>query len=449
MSTNSATELAAVAATQSAVDAMAVVTLSPEKYAAEVYQPFKEKLAAAIDSVRTADYDIKTTAGMGVAVKLRALFRDLRIDADKERKSRKEPITKIGKLLESGFDQVEERITPLEDLFDYDIQVETKRKADEKAAKERAEAERVAGIRALIDAIRIQSVQAVGATSSELAVLLAQAAERVITEAEFATFAGEAQVALETVTQELQAMFDKTKAAEIEAAAVEAARIAAAAALEAQRVENARVAAEQARIANEQAIEARRLADLAAAQEREAADRAAREAANLQAERDAQEAAARAQQAEIDRATAARQAELDAQAAQIAADRQRLVDEQAAAAAAALEGPHAEALIDNAQFDADREIAKALDDDDAIQAAADERHDATHVRIEMTGTQFLMSATGPVFTAFADAPLDEDVTDREIIEDLMAAFGMDWLATIDRLQAIDFAAMRELGGVVA
>lgn len=354
-----------VAVAQSAVDAMAVVTLSPEKYAAEVYQPFKGQLAAAIDSVRAVDYDITTTAGMASAVKCRALFRDMRVAADKERKARKEPITKIGKLLESGFDQFEERITPLEEMFDADIKAEEGRKEAEKAAKIKAERERTEAIADAIAGLREDEADAIRIckTAESVRETLAYCIARPVTVEIFQERHAEAMKIHAEVVRAICVVLAEREESEAAAAdaeqarLAEIARIAAArveherlaaierAALAEQRAENERIASEHAaerkRIEAEHAEERRRLVALHAEQEAAAAALAEKAAASLRADREAQEKAA-----------ADAQAVLAAEAQRLADERQAFEDEKSAVAAAAQkEADHAEALAMNSAHD--------------------------------------------------------------------------------------------------
>jgi colicin import membrane protein len=195
VNTTNKTEMTEVAvAAQSAIDAMAVVTLSPEKYAAEVYQPFNDQLTTAIDSLRNVEYDIQTTAGMAIAVKCRALPRDIRVAADKERKARKAPLNQIGKLLESGFDQIEARTTPLEELFDADIKAEEARKEADRAAKIAAERARRDHIEDMVAAIRECATDAVNLckTAFDVQKMHDHLAPREITAAEFQEYFDEA-----------------------------------------------------------------------------------------------------------------------------------------------------------------------------------------------------------------------------------------------------------------
>jgi hypothetical protein len=291
------TELAKVADT-SQVGALALISLSPEKYTKEVYQPFNDQLATAIDSVRTVEYDIKTTVGMAVAIKCRALFRDMRVAADKERKSRKEPITKIGKLLESGFDQVEERITPLEELFDADIKGEETRKEAEKAAKIAAERARSDAIKARIDAISSLPLSAVGKSAEEISAMIFSLVnvsldgyEEFIDAAKDARFEALDQLAKAETAQrnvEFQAEAQRQQLAGEKADREE---------------EAARLAAERLAIEQERAA----MAAHAAEQERIA-----------KAERDAAQAELKAQQDKFAAEQAERQRQMDEQAAELA-----------------------------------------------------------------------------------------------------------------------------------
>lgn len=327
MNTATNTELAEVAKTQTAIDAMAVVTLSPENYAAEVYQPFKTKLADAIDSVKTINYDITTTSGMAVAVRARALFRDMRVAADKERVVRKAPITKIGKLLESGFDQVEERIKPLELMFDADIAAETERKEAERAAKVLAERHRTEAIEARIQAIRNAPLAVVGKTSDEILAARDAVRDTIISEELF----GE-QAFRDKAMQARTDAFNALEAAHAAAVELEAA---ARAAEQERQAEAARIAAEREELAQLRA--------------------AAAETARLNKVESDRVAA---EQAERERVQAETKRQLEAQQAAIAADRQALEAEKAAETARVQrDADHAEALVINDEITAARAAA--------------------------------------------------------------------------------------------
>ncbi len=431
MNANTKTEQSALVEQLDAskVNALALITLSPEKFTAEVYQPFKDQLSSAIDSVRTVEYDITTTAGMAVAVKWRATFRDLRVAADKEKKARKAPITKIGKLLESGFDEVEERATPLEDLFDADIKAEEQRKEDLKAAKIAAERARMDAIDSKISVLAMMPVLHAQSSAEELADIITQfdgwAPDPLVYEEESERAASTVAASLVTLRDLLTArqQSEAAEAKRIADAAAEAERIAA------EKVEMARQRAENERIANEQAAERQRLAAIADAQEKAAAKLREEAAANLKAEQEAQAKVAAGVKAQLE----AQQAAIAEQSRKLAAQQAAADARDAAALAAAQdakrrEDDHGPALLMNAEFDAACVAAERVERE-RLQAMTEQAVEDSH--IPTSDLEALMDSA------------DEGVSDNEIIVLVMEVFVMDRGAAIDRLQAIDFVTARE------
>jgi len=281
-----------------------IITIDPATYVAAVYQPFRDKLDAAKAAADAAEYDITTTAGMEVAKKHRAVFRDeFRLAIEAARTERKAPILEIGRLIDSKAKEITAEVAPYEKRFDDAIKGEEQRKATEKAAKETAERERVAAIRARIARLQQLPVECVGLDAEQIAAKLRAVEAAAIDEA-FAEFKGEAELARDAVVEKLTTMH----------------RAAVAAAEEAQRL-----AAERAELERRQREEEERLA----------AERAAQDA-RLKAEREAQErelAEQRAKQAEADRiAREAREAE-ERRLAEQRAELQRQQDEINAARA--------------------------------------------------------------------------------------------------------------------
>lgn len=409
----------------SEVDALALVTLSPEKYAAAVYQPFKAKLATAIEAMRTVDYDITTTAGMATAIKARATFRDLRVAADKERKARKEPITKVGKLLESGYDDVEALIVPLETLFDGDIKAEEQRKEDVKAAKIAEERARVEAIQGRIQLLAHLAVRYASASAAELAEVITEY-DGWAPDAAFEEFAEKAQQTVALSLMALRDLLTSRQQMEQRAAQAEADRLAAEARMETERLALATQKAENDRLAAEMAAERQRLADEAAAQQ-----------AAAKAHQDAMEAQAQAERAAATARTAQIQAELDEQRSElaekaraIAAQQEayqqvRAAEQQAAADARQREEDHPVALAMNEEFDLLR--AEQL----AAQSAPTQLDDELDTLLD---------------AADASAPLLNlpPISDNEIIERVASFFGLDYLEAVDRLEEIDFEAAREV-----
>jgi len=249
-----------------------LITIDPARYVDLVFEPFAKRLADAKALALTTTYDVKTTAGMATAVKIRATFRDIRVESEKARKVRKAPILEIGKLLDSRQKEIEAEIEPLESAPDVAIKAEEVRKEAAKAEAARIEAERQAAIQTMIDGIKYAPVRAAGKSSEEIATLKDAISETVIDHDTYGTRAGDAMMARSQATAALTEMFDAAVAAE--QAAAEAKRQA-----EADRVERERVAeanrAESARLAALAADIARKEQE---ARERQEAERAEQEA---------------------------------------------------------------------------------------------------------------------------------------------------------------------------
>lgn len=356
MTAETTQEIAALdTAAPNEVGALALITLKPEQYATEVFQPFRNRLLSAIDSVRNIDYDITTTKGMEAATKARRLMSDIRIDADKERKARKEPITKIGKLLESHYDAVEECVLPLQCLFDDDIKAEEKRKDEIRKEKERAEAARVQAIADRITSISKLAMKTARMTAAQIAEVIAEL-ELIEVDDSFAEFIPNARKAWDETKEALDATYKAASDAEAEK---ESQRIAAEEETRKAAKERAELEAmrkEQERIANEQAAERQRLANEAAAQEAIQAAQRKQAEENLRAEAEAHtreltrlaDERAQAHAAEMKKLAddrAAFEAEQQAARDKAAAEQKALDD------AAALEAAHIEALAMNVVFD--------------------------------------------------------------------------------------------------
>lgn len=361
-----------------------LITIEPEKYVALVFEPFSKRLDDAKTLAAAAEFDVTTTAGMAVAVKHRATFREIRVESEKVRKLRKAPILEIGKLLDSRQKEIEAEIEPFESRFDDVIKAEEKRKDDEKIAKALAESQRITAIRRRISDMQAIPSMLVGKSSETIAAAIESLEAVEITLEPFAEFAGEAQMVKAASVEKLGEMLTAQLA--IESAAAEAARQA-----EADRIERDRVAE-----ANR--IEAQRLADLAAEIERQAQAAREKQAEADRIAQDQREAADREAQAareEADRLAkerrAAAQKILDDQAAELkrqqdAADEAARVVREVAEAAAKLEADHAEGLIENAAIDALTKLAaEARQQEEQRLAAEAERQRRERVQFEMNG----------------------------------------------------------------
>jgi len=288
-----------------------LLTLKPDAYVAAVYQSFGERLAAAKLSASATDYDVKTTAGMKVAIDRRATLRAIRVEVEKARKERKAPILEIGKLLDTRAKELTAEIEPLEDAHDALIKAEEARKEAEKQARIEAEKQRVAAIHERIADLRAQAAACAGHSSADIAENLALVEAAEITVDIYAELAGQAQLAKDETIAKLRELHAATVAREEQAAREKAEREAEAARLKAERDELERMKAEQAerdRIAAEE--RERAAAEAKAARDaEEARQRAEREAheADMRRQREEQEAQLQAQRAELAR----QQAELD------------------------------------------------------------------------------------------------------------------------------------------
>lgn len=191
-----------------------IVTIEPEKYVAAVFQPFAKRVKAAIKAVEGLKYDITTTAGMDMAKEARALFRAIRIEANKERELRKAPIIAIGRLLDTRNSELAAQVAPYEDKFDADIKAEEKRKEDEKAARLKAEAERNAAIQERIDAIKNKPLEAITMTSAQVEDMVAGLLQLVPTAGDYGDRFVEAEALIITTAEQLRAMARDKKAGE-------------------------------------------------------------------------------------------------------------------------------------------------------------------------------------------------------------------------------------------
>lgn len=325
----------------------ALITIEPKKYVELVFEPFAKQYADAVDAVRDVAYDIKTTAGMAVAIKHRAVFRDIRVASEKARKIRKAPIIEIGKLLDSRQGEVEETTLPFETMFDEEIKAEEARKDAEKIAKAVAESARITAIRAKINEIKDCIVVGMGRSSDELESAISELESTEITLEEYGEFSGEAQAAQVDTATKLKVMLTAQLAHEAEAKrlqeereqlareraeAAERDRLAAVERAEQEakdRAERERVEAEQ-RAAQERAAAAMR-AEQQAHEARMAAERAEIQRAQDEINRQREEQERIAQEAtEAAEAEAARVAQVEAD--RIFAEQQRIADEQAAEA---------------------------------------------------------------------------------------------------------------------
>lgn len=253
---------------------------------------------------------INTPSGMKAAIASRAAWRAPRLAVEQVRKEAKAPVLALGRAIDALAADLTTKLLAGEQHYDAQIKAEEARKEAEKAAKAKAEAERVERHTVRIGEIAAIAVGAARCTAAQLADHIA-ATERLEIGDDFEEFKPKAEATKAEVLTQLHGLH--AAAAEREA---EAARLAA------EREELARLRAEQAKrdaeAAAARAEEERKAAEARAAQEREEAARRAQEQRaheeRMRAEREAHEAEMRRQRealAEQERLATATRAEAD------------------------------------------------------------------------------------------------------------------------------------------
>ena len=318
----------------------------------------------------------------------------------------------------------ENRVFELRDA--YDTKVEAEKQAA--IAKER---ERITAIQADIAAIHDAPLELVGKSAADIQAAAATVAAIVVDKERFAEFEKDAAKVVAEVSAKL---------ASLHAAAV------------ANEEEAARIAAERAELAQlrEAAAEARRIAQVEA--ERIAAER--------QAEDDRRAVLAAEQEAETLRQREAHAAELkkqaDAQAeqnrleqAEIARQRQELLNMQTAAAEAArLAQADADRLANEAvQAEQAAQLAVARAAEQAAQVAAPAPSAPIGIRRAPAAIEPAASRPAPASDLLDAAADDLYPSDSDILDVMFEQFGLMPAEAIDRLAKFDFAAAR--AGLIA
>lgn len=120
-------------------------------------------LQAMADKYRNVVYDVTTTKGMNEAKAARAELRDDgRLAITRAEKKVKADVAELKEVMGTEVERLVAIVKPVEDSIDAQIKVEEKRKLEEKADRERKEADRVAAHRSNIEQLRAYAVQAEG-----------------------------------------------------------------------------------------------------------------------------------------------------------------------------------------------------------------------------------------------------------------------------------------------
>lgn len=271
-------------------------------------------------------YDVSKPAEIDRARKDRRECVTLRTSLESLRVQLKADVLERGRLIDGEAKRIRQDIEAVEAPIDEQIKKEEARKEAERVAKEKADAERIAGIRSKITAIKHLALDAIGTDAAGIA-KLRDGLVATISDSQwgeqFGAFVAEAETARDLVIVNLENMHVKKLAEEAESARIKAERDE----FERQKVEQAKRdhEAKVAREAKERAdAEARAEAERVARVAQEARERAERERIAAERAALAEEArkaeAERKAQADADRAARAK-ADAEAKAARDEADR--------------------------------------------------------------------------------------------------------------------------------
>lgn len=244
---------------------------------------------AALSDLRTRfhgmTWDLSTTKGDKEARGARLELVSLRTSLETERKKIKAPALAYCKQIDAEADRITGEIKTLEGPIDALIKADEKRRADEKAERERIERDRVSAIQERMAAIRSVPMEMVGKTSGEISEAIAELSTMAVDVVLFEEFELQAQGDQADAVKALTKMLDAVIAQEVEAARIIA-----------EREQLERQQAEQRRLDAEAAAERQRLEAAARAEQAERDRIAAEERAAAQAKLDAQAAELRRQQ---------------------------------------------------------------------------------------------------------------------------------------------------------
>lgn len=274
--------------------------------------------AAALTELRSRyvrQYDVSTTAGMAEAKEARAAVRGYRVALEKTRVEIKAPALERTRLIDAEAKRITAALLDIEEPIDAAIKAEEQRKIEEKAAKERAEAERIEAIKGRIAFIESRVIAASNKDSSTIADILNGLECTKLDEAYYQEMIPAAVSAKITAIEKLEAMLTERIFYEQQCERIKAE----------QEAESARILAEREELARLRAAEEERQAE-----ERRLAEAARWEAeAKLAAERQRQEAELRAQREQQEREARESKALRDAEEARIRAEREAMEQQKA------------------------------------------------------------------------------------------------------------------------
>jgi hypothetical protein len=226
------------------MESTALVTLDPVQYVAETFAPFQARLELAINENTDVIYDVATTEGLAKAKELRALYKAIRIDAERMRKERKDPILKIGKLLDSHYEQIEVAVKAHEEVHDKAVKAQEAIAEAAKAERIRLEEERKSQINAAILVLTDAPAKAIPLKANQVAELLETVKGTAITKEVF----GERDVEAENAKYKAIEALNTLHQSKVTQEAAEAQQALQAQAQQAQAIEQQRVDSIKAKI---------------------------------------------------------------------------------------------------------------------------------------------------------------------------------------------------------
>lgn len=259
-------------------------------------------------------YDVLTREGMADAKAARREIREARTGLERLRKEIKAPAWKRCQLIDSEAKEITKRLSAIEDPIDAIIKAEEQRAANEKAEAERKEALRVATIRERIEAFNVMPPW--GSNSEQISARLREVNDIPVDDT-FAEFTEAAAIAKAQAITRLSTLAEEARMLEAEQAKLKALADEQMAKIAAERKEN------EERLARERAEHEARMAE----------EREARRKAEAEAERARNEERARmAEEARIAREAQARaEQEAEAERVRLSREAQEARLEQAAA----------------------------------------------------------------------------------------------------------------------
>lgn len=274
--------------------------------------------AAALTELRSRyvrPYDVSTTAGMAEAKEARATVRGYRVALEKTRVEIKAPALERTRLIDAEARRITAELLAIEEPIDAAIKAEEQRKTEEKAAKERAESERIEAIKGRIEFIASRVIAASNRDSKTITAILKDLEAAKLDKADYQEMLPAALVAKAAAIERLEVMLNERIDAEDEQARIKAE----------QEAEAARIRAEREELARLRAAEEERQAE-----ERRIAEAARRETgAKLAAERQRQEAELRAKREQQEREASEAKALRDAEEKRIRAEREAVEKQKA------------------------------------------------------------------------------------------------------------------------